>query len=736
MKPEFELPTDEERAMLRDSVRGFLEQHWPAAHAVTRSVDLSAVAEIWDKLVAQGLASLGTNPSEGGVREIAVVMEELGRAACPAPMLGAALANLAGCRHEDGARIALSLGAFDRDPNAGTVEIIEGKATGKLRFVEGAASATHLLVAPGNAPGIAMVDATAPGVSAIATRALGSGGLSDVNLSQAPAAVAELPRSRIDELDLIARLCLTARAHGAARRAFEMVVEYAKERRQFGKVIGSFQAIQHKLANCLISLEGVRLTLENAASNYDRGTREWRYFASCAVAFANGALRQVSRETHHAFGAIGYSEEHEAPRHFRRVHIDTLAQGGARRACREIAAHLLDGKTTSLPRYDLGAAGNAFRDEVRAWLDKNWSGERKAAFDGKKYHDREYDPSFARDLGKTGWIGLSWPKAHGGQERTPLDQIAFIEEMERAEAPRAGAPIQANALMLFGTAEQQSRYLPEILQGEAIHGMGYSEPDAGSDLAALRTSATRDADEWVINGQKIWTTTWWGQYMFLGARTDPKAKPSHAGISTFIVPMNTPGITIKQSTTMYDGSFANIFYDNVRLPADALLGDVNDGWKVLTSALAVERGLVGGGIVLKVAHMFDLLCQYVRQAQFDDKPLSADPVVRDRIATLAAEIEVGRKLMMHCAELATNGVTPPEYGAISKVYSGELMERFGEAALEILGMHATLSQEAPDNLANGKFEQGLRHSLMWVISIGTNEIQRSLIAQRALGLPR
>ncbi len=736
MKPDIELPSDEERVMLRDSVRGFLEQHWPAAHAVERATDAAAVTGIWGKLVAQGLAGLGTNASEGGVREIAIVMEELGRAACPAPMLGAALANLAGCSQNERALIAFSFGAYDHEPNAGAVDIADGRASGRLRFVEAAPGTTHLLVAVSNTPGIAIVDAAAAGVVVTATRAMGGAGLSDVTLARTPAACVELPPSAIHDLNLIARLLLIARAHGAARRAFDLAVDYAKERRQFGRPIGSFQAIQHKLANCLIALEGVRLTLDNAASNHDRDTADWRYFAACAIAYAGGALRQVSLETHHAFGAIGYAEEHEAPRHFRRIHLDTLALGGTRQAHREIASYLLDGAATSLPRYDLGPAGNAFRDEVRAWLDQNWSGERKAAFEAKHYHEREYDPSFARDLGKTGWIGLSWPRAHGGQERTPIEQIAFIEEMERAEAPRAGAAIQASALMLFGSAEQQARYLPEILRGEAIHGMGYSEPDAGSDLAALRTSATRDGDEWVINGQKIWTTTWWGQYMFLGARTDPKAKPNHAGISTFIVPMNTPGITIKQSTTMYDGSFANIFYDNVRLPSDALLGGLNDGWRVLTSALATERGLIGGGIVLKVARMFDQLCQYARQAEFDGKPLSADPLVRERIAALACEIEVGRQLMMHCAELAAEGMTPPEYGAISKVFSGELMERFGEAALEILGMRATLSQEAPGNLANGKFEQGLRHSLMWVISIGTNEIQRSLIAQRALGLPR
>jgi len=286
--------------------------------------------------------------------------------------------------------------------------------------------------------------------------------------------------------------------------------------------------------------------------------------------------------------------------------------------------------------------------------------------------------------------------------------------------------------MMHGTPAQQRRYLPEILRGEAMHGMGYSEPDAGSDLASLRTRAVRDGDDWVITGQKIWTTTYWGKYMFLAARTDREAKP-HAGISLFIVPMDAPGIDVRPATTMYDGRFANIFYDGVRVPADALVGPLHGGWKVLTDALAHERGTVGGGIALKVAHAFELLCRDVRESGL---ALRDDALVRDRIATLAAEIEVGRRLMIHCAELATGGTTPPETGAISKVFSGELMERFGEAALELLGPRAALSQGAAGALRGGRYEQGLRHSLMWVISIGTNEIQRSLIAQRGLGLPR
>jgi alkylation response protein AidB-like acyl-CoA dehydrogenase len=435
-------------------------------------------------------------------------------------------------------------------------------------------------------------------------------------------------------------------------------------------------------------------------------------------------------------GAIGYAEEHQAPGHFKRVHLDAVALGGGTEARRRIGAFLFEQGGAGLPQYNLGPAANALREQAQAWLEQNWSGERKADFDTRPFSKREFDAEFALDIGKTGWIGLGWPKQFGGQGRAPIEQMAFMETMERGEAPRIGAAIQANALMMFGSPAQQEKYLPEILRGEAMHGMGYSEPEAGSDLAALRTRAVRDGDSWVINGQKIWTTTWWGKYMFLAARTDPEAKPPHAGISMFIVPMNAAGITVRPATTMYDGTFANIFYDNVRIPLENIVGEVNGGWKVLTGALAYERGLVGGGIVLKVAHAFEQLRKHILSQGSGARPLGDDPIVRDRMATLASEIEVGRQLMVHCAELAADGITPPEYGAISKVFSGELMERFGEAALDILGMRTTLSEQMPGALDNGRFEQNLRHSLMWVISIGTNEIQRSLIAQRGLGLPR
>lgn len=762
------LPTDEDRRLLRDSLRGFLQSHWPAEEAVACHQQPDQVTQLWQGLGDQGLLSLGSDPAEGGVREMVVVMEELGRAAAPIPFHGLAVAQWLTqkmAQHSDSPiegflqgssdtwwtgqrRLAVALDPLDSNLQASSAHA--GAWSGGFGGVEGGLSATDLWgVLPSGA--WVQVSLSAPGVSQVATRLMGLGGAAQVTLSDVRAQQWPVSEDTSQKAQGLVRALLLARAHGAARRAFEMVVDYAKERHQFGQPIGKFQAIQHKLVNVWMSLEAVDAMLTHAATQLDEQgnsliSKEGATFALwAAVAHGSAALRSASLEIHHAFGAIGYAEDHEAPRHFRRVHLDTLGYGGPATAREALASYLLDKGARHLPEIDLGDTGNAFRQEVRHWLATHWSGERKATFDARSFHDREFDATFARDIGATGWIGLSWPPAFGGQGRTPREQIAFMEEMERAEAPRVGASVQANALMMHGTQAQQERYLPEILRGEAMHGMGYSEPNAGSDLASLKTTAVRVSKDrdgrdersdhgtgWLINGQKIWTTTWWGQYMFLAARTDPQARPAHAGISMFVVPMSSPGITVKPSTTMYDGTFANIFYDDVWVPEDALIGPENAGWKVLTDALANERGMVGGGIVLKVVHAFEQLCEDLA----DVPALLSDPRVRDQVGQFAAEIEVGRQLMMRCALLAESGTTAPEMGALSKVYSGELFERFGQWALEVLGPRALRSQEAPDALRHGRYEQGLRHSLMWVISIGTNEIQRSLMAQRGLGLPR
>ncbi|MGI5129765.1 acyl-CoA dehydrogenase family protein [Pseudonocardia sp. CA-107938] len=725
--------SEEERDLLRGSVRSLLEAEWPAEAYPDNVAKPERMQAVWRALCEMGLGELGGEA--GGLAEAAVVLEELGRASSLAPVPAAVLVNralggatdpaaveLLGRIHDGSAAPVVSFGDGD-----GEVRFDRATLRGRVDFAEWAECATHLLAFDAGEQQVAVVELEGPGVRIEPTRALGAPGLSTVHLDGAAFHVVPVTADDIADLVRLSRIGYAARSLGATRRGFDLAVGHATQRRQFGRLIGGFQAIQHKLADSLIALDGCRLVVEHAARQYDAADPGWRFAAASAFATAASTLRQVALQTHHTLGAIGYAEEHEAPRHFKRVHVDLLRHGGVRAAQAELADHFLDGPGV-FPTIDLGAAGNAFREEVDAWLTRTWTAERQAEFHTRPYKQREYDPRFAAELGETGWIGMSWPEEFGGQGRRALEQVAYLEMMEKHEAPRAGAPVQAPMLMVHGTEEQQQRYLPGILRGSMLFGMCLSEPDAGSDLASLRTAAVRDGDGWVINGQKIWTTSYLGTHLLVAARTRTDMEPRSAGISLFFVPTDAPGITIRPSTTMYDGSFANIFFDDVRVPANDLVGPEDGGWDVLMSALATERGFYGGVMVLQLMHLFEVFCAHLREQG------RTDPAARAVVGNFAAQLEVGRRLMIRCAEMAEGGVTPLTEAAISKVFSGELMERFGEAALDLLGLPGTLSEDVPDAPLRGRLEQRLRYALMWVISLGTNEIQRTLIARRGLGL--
>jgi alkylation response protein AidB-like acyl-CoA dehydrogenase len=344
--------SDTERSLLRKSTRDFLSNVWPADRAVENCGDAQAVGKLWSAMARQGLASLGSDVAEAGLREIILVFEELGRASCPAPLLGAVAANLALASlpsnaarsllddlHQGHAAVALAFGTFDGDPAAGRVETKGDTLSGKTSFVEGVQSATHVVIFLRT--GVAVIASDAPGLKVQIAPGLAVPPFSDLTFENTPAVRLDVPARTLADIALMARLACASRALGAAERAFDLAVDHAKVRKQFGQLIGQFQAIQHKLANCLISLDGARLALDAAAAARDNGHPDWGIFALSAVAFAGPALRSVSIETHRALGAIGYAEEHEAPRHFRRVHADLARFGGVHRARAELAEFLL-----------------------------------------------------------------------------------------------------------------------------------------------------------------------------------------------------------------------------------------------------------------------------------------------------------------------------------------------------------------------------------------------------------
>lgn len=739
----------EELTMLRDTARRLLTREWPPEKAVEKADSPADVRASWALFAQQGFTGLGAGADGGGLQELLILMRELGRAHCPVPMLAGWLANRALTGKAGFAAMllgiakgsvvpALSFGDRSGDSTASGLGIDGDCVEGCVDFVEDMAVATHLFVLCDTR--LAVIDCTSAKPDVVPTPGLAVPPLSRVKLARANARWVSLKAGEVDALLDAARLALLARALGAAERPFELLVDYVKVRQQFGQPIGKFQAIQHKLADNRIRLAATELMLENAAVQYDQAVANWRLFAASATAFAGPALRRTALETQHAFGAIGYAEDHEAPRHFRRVHADTVRLGGVRVAREALARQLLDHAQT-LPEYDLGPAGNAFRAEVRAWTQEHWVRQHKARYEALPFEQRGWDEPFSRALGEKGWLGLALPRALGGQERTPLEQYAFGEEMERVGAPLVGAPIQLMSIAAHGTEAQKAKWIPAILRGEVSFGLGYSEPDSGSDLASLKTRAVRDGDEWVITGQKIWTSSWKARYMWLAARTDPDAKPKHAGISLFIVPTDAKGLTIRPMKALHGKTFANVFYDGVRVPADALVGEVNGGWKVITGALATERNIMGA-VVARVVSAFELLSAHLRDKHDKrDEGLAGDAAVRDRVGELAADIEAARQLIVHSVAMAgrdesAGGIDSLVWSAMSKVFSAELMERFGETALDILGPAATLSSGSAGAEPDGSFEQFLRHSIMYVVGGGTAEIQRNVIAQRGLGLPR
>lgn len=720
-----------EITMIRDMIRTSIERGRNKA---------STTADIWKTLIAAGIDRLGASDM-GGLRSAVGAAEETGRALCAAPVIATASANLLADDDADLAAAigllagppALVAGMFDGDRNAGTLAYRAGHLTGSARFVEYSEDTGWLLVLVDD--GAVLVDAGANGITRTSTPTLGTAQFAELRFADVPGTLFAFPAARLADSASCVRLMLAARALGAAGRGFEMVTDYVQHRVQFGQPLARFQAMQHKLADCYLAIEATSLLITNAAEAHSSEHPDWRMLVDSAVAFAASQLRRVSLETHHAFGAIGYAEEHEAPQFFRRVHSDLIRMGGQPGARARLAARLIDSGHPHLAQRNLDDDAERFRGEVRDWLARNWTEADRAGERARPLHERGSDKEFARKLGADGWLSIAWPETAGGKALSPIKQLVLAEELSRAGAPTnsiaGSAWLIAPEIARHGTPWLQDKLLPGMRSGEIALALGYSEPNAGSDLTALQTRAVRDGDDYVINGQKLWgTETQNATHIALAVRTDPSA-PRAAGISVIIVPADLPGITIQPTMAFYGHLFCTQFYEDVRVPAGYLLGPENGGWSILTGALAAERIQMGGMIVI-IEKLFEDFCALVAA----DPMLRGDPRVRDIIGQYAAELEAARQLSLHSVKVLDGGRLPLVEGALTKLWSGDLTERFSEAALDILGTAGLLSEGTAGAPLGGSIEQTLRRSIMMVIGGGAAEIQKTLVAQRGLGLPR
>ena len=383
-----------------------------------------------------------------------------------------------------------------------------------------------------------------------------------------------------------------------------------------------------------------------------------------------------------------------------------------------------------------------FRDEIRGFLyaelPADWD---PLAQPGRTPDERHaFTREMASKLANKGWLTLAWPEEYGGQGRSIMEQVIYREEMSYWNVP--GTDLGTGAiswvgpvLMLAGTDEQKREHLPPIARAERYWCTLYSEPGSGSDLASLRTSAVRDGDDYVINGQKIWTSSAhiadWG---WLAARTNPDA-PKHRGISLFMVDMKSPGVEVRPIVNMAGShDFNEVYFDDVRVPSANLVGTEDRGWYTLAVALDFERS--GVGYSASARRTLETLAEYAKQTERDGEPLSADPTVRRKLARRFTEAEVSRRLSYKVAWMQSEGMVPNAEASMSKMYGTELTQRVARTGMEILGMAGQLSAGSKWAPLNGHVQRSYLMSVSSTIAAGTSEIQRNIIAQRGLGLPR
>lgn len=685
-----------------ESVRGTLARTWPDA----RFAGHADIARLWSEAAGQGWFELGGSRAIG---ELVAASYETGVVGAPLPLSDAFVATMLLNRND---------------------EIVAGIASGEIRAVvsTGDDDAFH-----DGGPMLNYVLRLNP---------------SEATFSHGPASTVEAPSiarppwvrlqnagdsalvscdpNLIFEAASLLRLSLAARALGAAGHMHQLALEHARTRRQFGRVIGSFGGVQQRAAQAHIELTAGQGLLTEAVKHAVSGNPSWMLAAQIAVEHIEAAAPAILFAAHHTLAAQSYFEEHPGPWLFRRVHADVARMRDMEQPCGTVAEWLID-RGARLPAIVPDSEKSKFRENLNTLLDTlSWTEEVGRGDFANEVNDRIAD---------AGLFGIGWPTEYGGRNATPAEQFALYEELAYRRVPvenhinavtYVGEPI-----LRHGTEEQKKRFLPLIRAGRMDHALGYSEAESGSDLASLRTRADREGDSWVINGEKEWSTdaercNW----VWLAVRTDQDAVPRHAGITMFLIPLNTPGITVNPHVSLSGENSCTVTYTDVRVSDEYRVGPINGGWRVITGSLTNER-LALGGMAAALRRQLDDLVDDLRLEP--SLPLGrVGSSRRARLGYLAVRLQAARCLV--AVATVSQGQSDSKINAsMAKVLASDTAEAFGQGVMQILGAKGALSTS--DSPGRGHLEYGLRLSMMYVIGGGTNDIQKGLIA-RLLGLPR
>jgi alkylation response protein AidB-like acyl-CoA dehydrogenase len=764
----------EDQQALAEAVAQLLARHWPDGAAHEQISDPRTVSELplWSRLVELGVAGLPVPESQGGSgggwTDLAVVLEALGGVVAPTPAItvAGALGALDALSGESAAdllkRVATgsvvptvawterdglwgASGGFTAETQTETQTQIETKAqtqteTGVKGSTEPVRVSGHADLVLSPEAGVILLTADSAVGPILLSVAADAGGVrmqrtdgldllrpvAELTLESAQGTVLTIGDKALAAVRrglVTAGAALASELVGLSAHCLTAAVSHAADRSQFGKPIGSFQAIKHKCADMLAGVELARAAARNVAALLDDGAPADALDDAVALALVETGrvAQQVAADYLQILGGIGFTWEHEAHLYYRRAGAAAPLFGGADTQRRRLDPTRR--KTTAgvppVSRYAEGSPPAELASQVEALLPAH----------REKWGVDDSFPArldWQRTLHRLGWIAPHWPVEFGGRGLGIVDQVACDQVLAEHRAPSLAGVLGVNnvapTLMRFGTPGQQ-RHLLGIQSGTEVWCQGFSEPGSGSDLASLRARAVLDGDECVINGQKIWTSEGMeATHCLLLVRTDPAARP-HRGISALLVPLDVPGITRRPITQITgEGGFAELFFDDVRVPAGAVLGQLHDGWNVTMTTLGFERA----GVIMMAGRLEQTVHDLV--AELADRELDAgtrlaltDRLIEARLLGLLGRRALGR--------IAAGGTPGAEHSVIKLAWS-LTAQTVGETYLAALGL------DAVKTAIGGPAQLEYLRSRAATVAGGTTEIMRNILAERVLGMPR
>lgn len=722
--------------MLRSTFAQFLDEHSSTVRV------RAALPSGFDAALWRGLGELGAfairvpeaaNGLDLGLLDAALLMEEAGRTLVSGPLAETIVA----------ARLLGQMGGSDTEALLARVLAGEAVATialhdcadTPLQLIAGGAVAEVVVACRGNDVVLVAIPESARNGEAN----LASTPFAEINLSTHPqavlgsgAAVLQCFAQAIEEWKLL----MSAALAGLARESIKLAAAYASERKQFGQFIGSFQAISHPLADRLGDADAGKLLVWKAIRDIADGAPEAGATISLAFWWSCDAAAKAVAQALHTFGGYGLTTEYDIHLYNLRAKAWPLVLGDPQAFLEEAGRRLYAGEKAELPDagdvpidFDLGDEARGIAGEIDAFFEKNVTPEMREQF---HYSWEGYNPQINKMLADAKLLFLGWSKEMGGRGISPYAKLAAMDAFEEQGYNNPAHNVTtmvATILHRFGSDELKRDVLTKIIAGEAICALGYSEPGSGSDVFAAQCKATRDGDGWRIDGTKMFTSgANLADYVFMLTRTDPDV-PKHKGLTMFLVPLKTKGVTIQPVYTFQDERTNITFYDSVYVPDSYRLGGVNEGSKTMTAGLEQEHS---GGFSKSQRGMLKAAVQLCREIKQQGRALIEQTQAQIRLARSAANLMVSDMLTFRSLWAGVNKKPNAGFGPMAKMYSSEKFLSDARDLLDLTAPYSLLKKDGPAGLLNLCY----RHAQGTTIYGGTSEVHRSMIAERALGMPR